>query len=139
MSDPDVCQRVCLMDLRPNNWTINRAKLDRVREVWQRGEQHMLPPVLVTTIDGELSLIDGHSRAYAAWETGETYIEAQLVLLEQIEGSTTLYEHIHREGPRRGIDTIADLRSRIVEPDEHERLWIGYCSQWLQENEPTKR
>ena len=34
-----------------------------------------------------------------------------------------------------GVETMADLKNRIVEPDEHERLWIGYCSQWLEENE----
>ena len=139
MSEPGVRQRVCLMDLRPNNWTINHAKLDRVREVWQRGEQDQLPAVLVTTIDGELSLIDGHSRAYAAWERGETHVTAQVCALEEIEGSTALYCHIHRAGPQLGVKTIADLAHRIVEPDEHERLWIGYCDQWLLENDPTKR
>ena len=135
MSRNGKLQWVSLEDLRPNNWYINRAKLDSVREVWQRGEQNKLPPVDVATIDGDLSLIDGHSRAFAALERGETHIEAMVRDVEEIEGSTALYRHIHESGPRLGIETIADLNDRIVESDEHERLWIGYCSQWLEENE----
>ena len=127
-------QRIRLMDLRPNNWYINRAKLDSVREVWQRGEQHNLPPVDVAHINGDLSLIDGHSRVFAALERGESHIEAVVSDIEEIEGSTALYRHIHESGRGLGIETIADLRDRILEPEEHKRLWIGYCNQWLEEN-----
>ena len=127
-------QRICLMDLQPNNWYINRAKLDSVRDAWQRGEQSVLPPVDVANIDGDLSLIDGHSRAFAALERGESHIEAVVSDIEEIEGSTALYRHIHESGRGLGIETIADLRDRIVEPEEHKRLWIGYCNQWLEEN-----
>lgn len=127
-------QRIRLMDLRPNNWYINRAKLDSVRAAWQRGDRNTLPPATVANIDGKLSLIDGHSRAYVAFERGETQIEAMVSNVEEIEGSTALYRHIHESGPGLGIETIADLRDRILEPEEHKRLWIGYCNQWLEEN-----
>lgn len=123
-----------LLALRPNNWFINREKLDRVREAWRRGEQQHLPPVLVTEIDGELSLIDGHSRAFAAFENGATQIEALVQELAQIEGSGALYAHIHREGPEQGIRSIADLDGRVVDAETHKRLWVGYCTAWLKEN-----
>ena len=71
-------QRIRLMDLQPNNWYINRAKLDSVRAAWQHGDQNTLPPVDVANIDGDLSLIDGHSRVFAALERGETHIEAMV-------------------------------------------------------------
>jgi hypothetical protein len=124
--------------LRPNNWYINRAKLDRVRSAWRKGKQASLPPVLVTLIDGELSLIDGHARTYAAYENGASEIPAIFENLHEIEGSTALYEHIHRAGPAQGVRNIADLTDRILDPDEHERLWIGYCQAWLLENEPGR-
>jgi hypothetical protein len=127
---------VPLLSLRPNNWFINQAKLERVREAWVRGEQDQLPPVLVTEIDGEPSLIDGHARAYGAYERGMTRIQAIVERLEDIEGSKALYRHIHRQGPGTGVETIADLSDRIVAPDAHERLWIGYCERWLEDNEP---
>lgn len=128
-----------LLDLRPNNWYLNREKLERVRAAWERGLQDVLPPVLVSKIDGELSLIDGHSRAFAAFEMGETYISATIQELDSIEGSSELYRHIHREGPTLGINTIADLSDRILPPDEHRRLWTGYCNNWLAENENTSK
>lgn len=130
---------VKLLDLRPNNWYINREKLDRVRAAWDSGEQDALPPVLVTEIDGELGLIDGHSRAFAAFERGETNINADICELEKIEGSSALYRHIHREGPKLGISTIADLVDRILPPEEHRRLWTGYCNAWLAENESNTK
>ena len=133
-------QVVRLMALRPNNWTINRAKLERVRAAWRCGAQERLPPVLLAEIDGELSLIDGHSRAYAAYEHGQTHILARVEDLAQIEGSTALYTHIHRAGPAMVVRpiadrTIADLAGRIVSPRDHRRLWVGYCTRWLEENE----
>ncbi len=128
-------QLVKVKELRLNNWFINKAKLDKVREAWHHGEQELLPPVLVTKIDGELSLIDGHARTYAAFENGVSEIKAMVEDLDKIEGSRALYEHIHREGPKIGIHTIGDLGNRIVEPEEHDHFWIGYCSKWLEENE----
>lgn len=124
-----------ILDLRPNNWYINRVKLDRAREAWCGGQGENLPPVLVTHIDGELSLIDGHARTFAAFERGRSEIKVVVEELDSIEGSKMLYEHIHREGPSIGVRTIADLAGRIVEADEHRRLWIGYCERWVGENE----
>ena len=92
-----------------------------------------MPPVLVSRIDGKLALIDGHSRTFAAYETGALEILADVYELYQIEGSQALYEHIHRRGPALGIRTIVDLANRIAEPDEHRRLWTGYCERWLAE------
>ena len=135
----DKAQQVRILDLRPNNWYINQTKLDRVREAWQSGEQDVIPPVLITMIDGSLSLIDGHARTYAAYERGETYIKALISDLEQIEGSTALYRHIHQEGLNIGIENIADLKNRIVGPEDHERLWVGYCTRWLKEHDQEAR
>lgn len=59
------------MALRPNDWFINQVKLESVREAWRRGEQEHLAPVLVAEIDGRLSLLDGHSRAYVTFQRGE--------------------------------------------------------------------
>jgi len=127
--------KIRLSDLQPNNWYINREKLDKVRKAWSNGEQDTIPPILVTYIQGQPSLIDGHSRAYAAYENGEKEIYALIEDLDTIEGSNALYVHIHNEGPKQGILSIADLASRIVESEEHQRLWIDYCTRWLNEHE----
>ncbi len=128
-------QWVDLLSLRPNNWFLNQAKLEKVQDAWRNGRSHHLPPVLITTIDEELSLIDGHSRAFAAYEQGQTHIQAEYQTLAEIGGSAALYRHIHRQSSVQGIHTIADLARRILPPDEHQRRWSGYCNDWLDENE----
>ncbi len=79
-------------------------------------------------------MIDGHSRAFAAFENGQNEITADFQKLDNIEGSHLLYEHIHKEGPNKGIWTIVDLASRIVTPQEHHSLWINYCTEWLEQH-----
>jgi hypothetical protein len=120
--------------LRPNNWYVHAGKLARAREAWREGRPETLPPVLVSEIDGEPCLIDGHARTLAAWENGVTHLMAVVADLESIEGSKALYRHIHRRGPAEGVERIADLSGRIVGPEEHERLWVGYCEAWLEEH-----
>ena len=137
MLDKGNLQSVKILELHPNNWFINQVKLAMVRNAWRLGEQDLLPPILVAEIEGTLSLIDGHSRAYAAFEMGKTYIKASISRLDDIEGSSALYMHLHREGLKLGIKTIADLRYRIVEPEEHRRLWVDYCKNWIEENDPS--
>jgi hypothetical protein len=121
-----------ILFLRPNNWYLNAEKVQYVRNTWQREEQHTLPLPLVTTIDGELALIDGHSRVFVAFENGEDAIKVEYVKLEDIEGSSALYQHIHRASPLRGIQSIVDLHDRIVSAEQHKELWVGYCETWLQ-------
>lgn len=127
---------VNIAELRPNNWFLNKARVDAVREAWQRGEQDRLPPVCVTWIDGQLSLVDGHARTYVAFENGASEIPAEMVPLEDIEGMQALYEHIHREGPNMGILSIGDLAGRILEPEEHRVRWVGYCTEWIERHSP---
>jgi diadenosine tetraphosphate (Ap4A) HIT family hydrolase len=122
-----------LADLRPNNWYIHADKLARARAAWEAGEEQNLPPVLVSVIDGQLSLIDGHARSYAAFERGQTQVRAQLEALENIEGSKPLYRHIHRQGALKGLRHLSDLSDRIVAAADHERLWVAYCQRWLDE------
>jgi hypothetical protein len=117
--------------LRPNNWYLNAEKVQYVREAWYRGEEHTLPLPLVSTINGELALIDGHSRVFIAFENGVDAIKVDYAKLEDIEGSSALYQHIHRTGPLRGIQSIVDLHDRIVSAEQHSELWVGYCNTWL--------
>ena len=65
---------VTLNKLRPNNWFLDRKKLENIRMAWRDGKQHLLPAIFVTTIDGELSLLDGHCRAYVVRMTRAIHV-----------------------------------------------------------------
>ena len=68
------------------------------------------------------------------FKRGHTDIRALIKDLGDIEGSSELYLHIHNEGPQQGIMSIADLADRILEPEEYQKKWIGFCSNWFEEN-----
>ena len=104
-----------LDDLRPNNWFLDRAKLNAIREIWKRGEQYLLPAVLVTLIDSEYGLIDGHCRAYVALENGIREIAAELVEPSEIEYRLEWLTIFHRQGPFVGVKHVQDLGKRIID------------------------
>jgi hypothetical protein len=113
--------------LRPNNWYLCRRKVDVIREVWDRGESGSLPPVLVVSIDGEWSLIDGHSRVFVAFEMGVSRIRAEVRTLPEIEGPSELYEWIHRAGPGQGVCSFEELRGRLLSEQEYRVRWVEFC------------
>jgi len=96
--------------LRPNKWFLNRSKLEKIREKWKIEEQHLLPPPLITEIDGGLALVDGHCRVLVAWENGLREIEVEFRDIDDFNGLQKLYERFHRLGPKVGVKTIVDLR-----------------------------
>jgi hypothetical protein len=108
-------RRVELDRLRPNNWFLDRKKLDIVRQIWRDGKQHLLQAILVTTIDNELSLLDGHCRAFVAWENGAMDVLANIESLNRISGPRELYIVFHRQAPVVGIRHVADLGKRIYD------------------------
>jgi hypothetical protein len=101
--------------LRPNKWFLDRKKLEIVRQIWRDGTQHLLLAILVTTIDNELSLLDGHCRAYTAWENGALQIQANIVSLDQLSGPQELYIIFHNQAPSVGIQKVSDLGRRIYD------------------------
>jgi hypothetical protein len=114
-----------LDQLRPNNWYLNKQKLDRVREAWRNGRADDLPPVTVTCIDGQWSLVDGHSRAFVAWENGSSRILAVVEEVRDLEEPHKVYEYLHARAPEQGICKIRDLQSRILESEAYEQEWLG--------------
>jgi hypothetical protein len=113
--------------LRPNNLFLNERKVRSIQKIWKDGEADRLPPVLVTEIDGELSLIDGHSRAFVAWENGADSIACEFRALEFIEGNAITYKKIHSLALAQGIGSIGDLKQKILSDSEYQEYWIRFC------------
>ncbi len=107
--------------LRPNNWFLDKAKLESIRKVWNRGEQYLLPVVQVTLIDNEYSLIDGHCRAFVALEHGAGAIAVEIVEPSEFGHNLKLLTIFHRQGPFIGIRNIRDLSRRIIDSKSAEQ------------------
>lgn len=56
-----ILKELPIKELRPNNFYINKDKLEKIRKIYNEDKKPVFPPVLVGIIDGEYALIDGHS------------------------------------------------------------------------------
>jgi hypothetical protein len=114
-------QYLKLDNLRPNNWFLDKAKLESIRNVWKKGEQYLLPAIHVTLVDNEYSLIDGHCRAFVAIEYGVRLIRAEIIEPEESGHNTDLRAIFHRQGPFIGIRKVKDLGMRIIDSQTSEK------------------
>ena len=101
--------------LRPNNWFLDKSKLENIRDIWNRGNQSSLPPVVVTLIDNELSLIDGHCRAFVALEKGVAEILADILEPSHFSHYIDWLKVFHRQGPYVGVKNVHDLGKRVID------------------------
>jgi hypothetical protein len=92
---------VLLDDLRPSNSFLNQENLDRVR-----ASHGPFVPVQVVRLGNEWVLIEGHSRAYVAWERGLSGLEA------------TEIKHVQREKRLKHISQL-----RIIPAEESGTQW----------------
>jgi hypothetical protein len=113
---------VNLDKLRPNNWFLDKSKLESIRKVWDRGEQFRLPAIQVTLIDNEYSLVDGHCRAFVALEHGLWVIPVDIVEPDNFGHNLKLITIFHRQGPFIGIRNIKDLGKRIIDSTNTEKM-----------------
>lgn len=132
-------RQLLIKELRPNNWYLDQEKVEQIRQIWRNERSELLPPCLVTLIDGEWSLIDGHSRAFVAYEKGIQRLGVEVRPLHELGGNTLIYEFIHRMGPKQGVSSISDLQSRILSAQDYQLKWIEFCQfqSKLLETNPT--
>lgn len=122
---------VLIKNLIPNNFYLNEDKVKSVRQAYESNNQRVLPPVTVGVIGEEYSLIDGHSRAFVAFENGEKDIIAEVYPIEEIPGPTNLYIYLHNKAKELNLTSIDKLKNRILNSEKHEVLWVQYCQELL--------
>ncbi len=83
-------------------------------------------PIPVKRLDDQVVFVDGHTRAFAAFLRGLTEIK---VYWEDERLDWEAYRICVDWYKEEGIRTIADLRDRIVSPEEYEILWLERCSE----------
>lgn len=122
---------VLIENLIPNNFYLNEDKIRSVRQAYESNNQKVLPPVTVAVIGEEYSLIDGHSRAFVAFENGEKDIIAEVYPIEEIPGPTKLYIYLHNKAKELNLTSIDKLKNRILDSEKHKVLWVQYCQELL--------
>lgn len=128
-----ILKELPIRDLIPNNFYINKEKLEKIRIIYSEDKNPVFPPVLVGIINEEYVLIDGHSRTMAAFENDKKFIYAQIHPIEEVPGPTKLYLTIHNKSKEIGLESIENLQDRIIPNCEYEVLWVKYCDDLLKE------
>ena len=107
-------------ELQPSQLYIHEDKLRQVREAWPTWD-----PIPVKQLGPYLVMTDGHTRAFAAWSSGQ---ETVAVVWDEDDLDWEAYEICVRWCQEEQIRTIADLQDRVVDAEAYQRLWLDRCA-----------
>jgi len=103
---------------------ISSAKLAVVMKVFESGNEKELEPIPIKELDGNLVSTDGHTRLLAWYLHGYKEVECEW---EDLEMDWDAYRICVQWCREENIDTIADLKDRILDPEEYQVLWLDRC------------
>jgi len=124
-----------LDEMQPSQLFISSAKLSQVIAGFDQAGPGSLAPIPVKELCGKIIMTDGHTRALAALLSGLTEVR---VFWDEDELDWEAYEICVQWCEEEGIHTIADLKGRIVPPEDYQRLWLGRCEEMQHELEARR-
>lgn len=117
--------RIKLKDIKPTQLYLNASKIAKIKEFYRPLTINSLPPVPVTKLNDDIIFLDGHTRAYVAYIAGFDEINAYWDTLE--EEDIQKYMICLNWCKESGINSISDLRTRIIRNTEYKKLWLNRC------------
>ncbi|MHA1215519.1 MAG: hypothetical protein ACTSPG_09480 [Candidatus Hodarchaeales archaeon] len=115
--------------IHPSQLYLNIDKLKAVPSIFS-GCIDSLDPIPIKKLDNLLVATDGHSRLFFLWQCGYKKVR---VVWEVDELDWKMYRICVDWCKNENITKIADLRSRIVNNEDYERLWINRCHEMQKE------
>ncbi|MHA1135175.1 MAG: hypothetical protein ACTSSE_01670 [Candidatus Thorarchaeota archaeon] len=103
---------------------ISSVKLAEVMKAFESGKEDELEPIPIKEIDGNLVSTDGHTRLLAWFLHGHKDVAC---VWEDTEMDWDAYRICVQWCEQEGIGTIADLKDRILGPEEYQVLWLDRC------------
>lgn len=118
-------------DLGISQLYLNKSKLGDIEKWFDPNNMSLCQPLPVHDFgDGRLTLTDGHSRAFIAYQH-----KAKVPIVYDMDGiviceeGQLLYKNDIVWCRRFNLRTVADLENRIVTSSEYQSLWIDRCEQ----------
>lgn len=93
-------------------------------KAFETGMENDLEPIPIKELDGNLVSTDGHTRLLAWFLHGHKEVEC---VWEDLEMDWDAYRIYVQWCEEEKIETIADLKDRIIDPDEYQVLWLDRC------------
>ncbi|MFB6296300.1 MAG: histone acetyltransferase [Halobacteriales archaeon] len=121
-------------DLHPTQLYLSSEKLAAVVD-WFDFEEPNYGTLPAFRHDGDWYLADGHTRAFVSYLAGveEFRVERDEEIREEYDFD--LYRTCIAWCADAGVETVPDLRGRIVNPDTYEERWLDRCRRTADESE----
>ena len=115
--------KVNIKALHPTQLYLSEKKLQDIQMLYQSEENINVDPISILAVGNRLLITDGHHRAYQALLAGQDTISAEF----DRDGGDALYALYAQVCEERKIDSILDLKDRILPQDEYEAKWYNWC------------
>ena len=123
-----------LDEIRPSQLFINSEKLSLVMKTFDANPRS-IEFIPVKKIGDQVVFVDGHTRAFASFLWGMLEVE---VYWEEDELDWDEYEVCVDWCKKEGINTIADLKERVIPSKEYQVLWLDRCEKMQRELEAKR-
>ena len=114
---------VNITDLHPTQLYLSEKKLQAIQMLDQSADIINVDPISVLAFGNRFLITDGHHRAYQALLAGRDMISAEF----DRDGGDALYALYAQACEERKIDSVLDLKNRILPQDEYEAKWYKWC------------
>ena len=114
---------VKITNLHPTQLYLSEKKLQDIQMLYQSAENINVDPISILAVGNRLLITDGHHRAYQALLAGQDTISAEF----DQDGGDALYDLYAQACEERKIDSILDLKNRILPQEEYEAKWYNWC------------
>ena len=114
---------VKLTDLHPTQLYLSEKKLHDIQMLDQSVEIINMDPISILAVGNRFLITDEHHRAYQALLAGQDTISAEF----DRDGGDALYALYTQACEERKIDSVLDLKNRILPQDEYEAKWYNWC------------
>jgi hypothetical protein len=123
-----------LDEIQPSQLFINSEKLSLVMKTFDANPTS-IELIPVKKIGDQVVFVDGHTRALASFLRGISKVK---VYWEKDELDWDAYEVCVDWCKKEGINTIADLKERVIPSKEYQVLWLDRCEKMQRELEAKR-
>ena len=113
-----------LSEIQPSQLYISKKKLALIKKNFDPKDLSTLGVIPIKKLGNVIFYTDGHTRAFAAYQSGFTEIP---VIWEDEELDGELYKICIKWCKDEGIFSIADLSDQVINQKDYEILWYKRC------------